>query len=210
MDPIVACYISKNHYRIFNAQLHYIFVPKNHLFQSYKEATLKVHRAIKENMMLMSKGGSIRTPTSLAEDRVFKAARNERGFGSPQIPEHETWVNFVTDLKRGIKSFGVKQLYRRHNLYSIYLYFALMLATSLRPRNNPPIEWDSYNSKLGIIVLADKLSPRYHEERLVPIVATIGKLIDDFRNSFTTFKDIVDDYLRPGFSDFKATHLFSF
>ncbi|MBA4372596.1 MAG: hypothetical protein C0402_07000 [Thermodesulfovibrio sp.] len=210
MDPVVACYISKNHYRIFNAPLHYIFVPKKHLFESYSRTSIKVHRAIKENMELMTVGKSIRTPVSLAEDNVFKAAQNERGYGSPQIPERETWITFVDDLKKSIKSCGIKQLYRRHNLYSIYLYFALMLATSLRPRNNPDIAWDTYNSQLGIMILADKLSPQFYEERLVPISKSVGGLIDGLRNNFPRFKSIVDDYLCPGFSDLQPSRLFFF
>lgn len=210
MDPVVACYISKNHYRIFNAPLHYIFVPGKHLFESYNGAAIKVHRAIQTNMRLMGEGDSIRTPVSPGEDRVFKAAQNERGYGSPQIPERETWFAFVEDLKKNIRSFGIKQLYRRHNLYSIYLYFALMLATSLRPRNNPDIKWDAYNSRLGIMILADKLSPKFYEERLVPISTTVGRLIDGFRNNFPRFRDLVGDYLFPGFSDYQPSCLFFF
>jgi hypothetical protein len=210
MDPIVACYVSKNHYGIFNAPLHYIFVPKRHFFEEYKESSVRVHKAIEENIKRMTENMDIYTPVSLEPHNVSKKAVDESGYGSSQIPKVSTWFAFVDDLKRRTKSYGSERLYQRHNLYSIYLYFALMLSTSLRPRNDPDIGWDSYNDKLGIMILSDKLSPRFYEERVVPVVEITGKLIDNLRRNFRKFKTIVDDYHVPGFSRFQPANLFFF
>ncbi len=173
-------------------------------------AGLKVHKAIEENLKMMSEGKSLRTSVNYTKSIIHKRTRDESGYGSPQIPTEQTWFNFIDDLKKKIRAYGMKDLYRRHNLYSIYLYFALMLSTSLRPRNNPDIAWDLYNSKLGNIVLSEKLSPQFYEERIVPVAATTGKLIENFRTNFPKFKAIVDDYLSPGFSNFQPSRLFFF
>jgi len=209
MDPIVACYVSKNHYRIFNAPLHYIWLPQQYFNYEYNITSITVHKAIEDNDKWMADLTKLSAPVSLRKplpNRLY----GEIGYGSPQIPKYMLWSEFIGDIKKAIRSQTVDTLYNRHNLYSIYLYFALMLSTSLRPTNNPDIGWNSYYAKLGKLVLSEKLSPKHFEERLVPVAKEVGKMIDNLRANFEKFEELIIRHLRANFEKFEPERLFFF
>jgi hypothetical protein len=54
---------------------------------------------------------------------------------------------------------------------------------------------------LGYLVLSEKLSPKYVEERLVPIVERTGKIINNLRSNYNHLRELVDRYYVPGFDD---------
>jgi integrase len=76
---------------------------------------------------------------------------------------------------------------KRHNFYVVYTYLALQFATTMRPNNNPELQWFHYNRRAGYIIIADKDSSKYREERTIFIPPVIQSLLNHLQDGWQTF-----------------------
>jgi len=53
------------------------------------------------------------------------------------MPKIKVLESIIKKIGKKIKHFRINEFHKRHNLFMVYLYIGLMLATGLRPRNNP-------------------------------------------------------------------------
>jgi hypothetical protein len=202
LDPFHACYISGSHYGIFQAPLHYVYIERNALNKDYDTISKVVDKEIRSLSHLPETDFSsfYKTPRAAVPS-------SRGGYGPSRMPKIKVLESIIKKIGKKIKHFRINEFHKRHNLFMVYLYIGLMLATGLRPRNNPEIPWHGFNRKLGVLVLSDKLSPKFYEERVVPVVEPISTMIDDLRKRFDDFCNVVILYHKPSFA-FAPEHLF--
>ena len=213
LDPIIACHISgRDRQKLYGSQMHYIHIDHDRLAREYLTAFNSVDFFIRENldrcieMKLLKPAETVRR--NKREPLVIPKEDNFDGYGSHLIPKGDYISNMINALKSAVSREN--DMFRRHNLFSIYTYLGLQFCTASRPRNNPPLPWKRFNARSGTILINDKLSARYREERLLPLPEIMRFLLSDMNRGFKTVEDhILRNHV---FSDqsHKAANIFFF
>jgi hypothetical protein len=63
-----------------------------------------------------------------------------------------------------------------HNLYTVYVYLALLWATAMRPRRDPLVDRAALRGR-GWLIVEDKHNRRYRESRPVPVADTVWPML---------------------------------
>ena len=194
LDPIVACHISgKDRQRLFGSQMHYIYVKHTTLAKSYLSTFSTVDYNIQKNLneCIADKLIRIEGKPTLAKKAEIDVTHDDHfdGYGSPFIPMNDYLAKMISTIEKSIRN--EKEIILRHNLYIIYTYLALQFSTSLRPRNNPQLPWTRFNAQAGTILIKDKLSQRYREERLLPLPDITLTLLRNLKSGSVTVHDFI-------------------
>lgn len=194
LDPIIACHISgKDRQRLFGSQMHYIHVKHTILAKAYLSTFSTVDYHIRRNLNECISEKLIRiegklTPLKMSEADITHDA-HFNGYGSPFIPKNDYLVNMISTIAKLIRA--EKDVVLRHNLYVIYTYLALQFSTALRPRNNPNLPWSRFNEQAGTILIKDKLSQRFREERLLPLPPITLALLHNLKSGSAAIHNYV-------------------
>ncbi|MFA5073199.1 MAG: hypothetical protein WC539_04810 [Nitrospirota bacterium] len=192
LDPIIACHISgKDRQRLFGAQMHYIYVEHKKLAKAYLATFNEVDFNIRRNLNLCIKNKLIKAELKpFGRDKLDVTLDDHfYGYGSPFIPKNEYIVKIIKTLRKAVEN--EEDIVDRHNLYTIYIYLGLQFATALRPRNKPQLPWTRFNSMAGTLLIKDKLSERFREERLLPLPRVILALVNNLKSGLNALEDFV-------------------
>lgn len=189
MDPIVCCYVSgEDPHRYYTSQLHYIRLDHAMLEQEYLSTHQRVAEAIKDNLLQCIINNYIDGDDQAAyrwlernrveRDNSIKVSNHSNlpGYGSPIICKEEYIRMLVEALKDALQSST--EVINQHNLLAVYTYLCLQFATGLRPRNDPDILKEDYNSNAGLLAISDKQSAKYFEKRILPLPKVTKALLD--------------------------------
>ncbi|MDA8422198.1 MAG: tyrosine-type recombinase/integrase [Nitrospiraceae bacterium] len=188
LDQFIACHISgKAHQELMGAQLHYVHIPHELLEREYLRIFAFVDFGIRKILYDCSSQGLTRTVVLPPQEITTKPVKLDLpGYGSSSIPSLSYVTRRIATLKKAISN--EQNIVRRHNLYTVYLYLGIQFSTTLRPHDDPQLFWRQYNSRAGIIVINDKDSGKYLEERILPLPKRIRRLLDNmYERRFTLF-----------------------
>ena len=214
LDPIIACHISgKDHQRLYKTQMHYIHVPHETLAKAYLHTFNTVNLSIRQNLTQCIRSKLIQTDSKTAPQVVNEKLNviqddHTEGYGSPFIPLKGYINNLLGTLQTNINN--EQDLINRHNLYTIYTYLGLQFATALRPRKNPDVPINRFNSRAGTILINDKVSEIYREERLVPLPPVILYVITELITGIKKMQEYIQRNLILSDQSDKAQNMFFF
>lgn len=192
LDPIIACHVSgKDRQKLFSSQMHYIHVKHNRLVREYLTVFNDVDFSIRENLNRCLEKRLIKSDrkilTNKREAPVIFEGDVIGGYGSPYIPQGDYVLNMIGALKKALAD--ETDMVLRHNLFVMYAYLGLQFSIALRPRNNPHLPWKRINTMSGTILIKDKQSERYREERLLPLPMIMRTLLGSLQSGFKTVED---------------------
>lgn len=217
LDPIIGCHISGiDYFRLYGSQLHYIYVPHDKLEKQYLSTHKLVESSIQKNLSMCIKEGFIKGNINkkcllfdLSSEAIATPANtNFAGYGSTIICNKDYIFGIINTLKKAI--LNERDYIKRHNLYSIYVYMGLQYSTGLRPRNDPEIKWNYFNLHAGAIVIKDKQSSKYHEERILRLPALLKKLLNRMLLGFDKLQLYIAKNLFPSTLAEKRERIFFF
>lgn len=196
LDPILGCHISgKDRQRLFGAQMHYIYIEHKTLANAYLRTFNEVDLNIRKNFNHCAKIGLIKAKIkpAIRENQEETQDSHFPGYGSPFIPKDDYLSSMIKILREAVGN--EKDLVLRHNLYTIYTYLGLQFAAALRPRNKPQLPWSRFNSMAGTILIKDKQSVKYREERLLPLPRVMLSLVANLRSGLSTLEDHITRHI---------------
>lgn len=214
-DAIKACHISGQHLRQFSSQLHYVHFTASELETEYRQVSAIVEENISKNINLLIKQKKMQdfdksplmaltgTNSSDVEDNLVW------GYGSPFVALTGKLISYVTALKEVISGLGWKNIITRHNLFMVYVYLCMQYNFACRPRNQVPFEFDTFATD-RFVVINDKQSALYREERILPATDTLSKLAGSVRKDFTSVKSYIARKINPEILQFKPDMFFFF
>lgn len=185
LDAVIACHVSgRDHHRLYGSQLHYTHVPHQKLAEQYLNAYDIVDTHIRKNLSECVERGLIFDSFEEVDSvkTVVPRVSGFAGYGSPYIPEESYLRKMIETLKDKIRT--ETDVLVRHNLYVIYCYLGTQFVTGLRPRKDPATGWIHVNSKTGTILINDKLSSKYREERILPLPGVLLRLLSNMRAGY--------------------------
>lgn len=225
LDPHICVLISgQDPYRLYQTQLHYIHIEHERLSLEYLDAFHRVNQQIKENLDELKKRGFLgiekgkgkknrpqaipKIFTNEEENQGNDSATYDEGFGygSPIICSKEYVAGLVGRLKEAIRA--EKNVIKRHNLYVVYTYLCLQFSACLRPRSNPQILRQHYNEASGMIVISDKQSKKYFEERFIPLPKVLKRLFENLTRDFESLILYLAKYHSPSIIGAKEDRIF--
>lgn len=195
-DTIKACYISGQHLRQFSSQLHYVHFAASELETEYRQVSSVVEANIGKNISSLISQKKMqdydKSPLMALTETNSSAVDEELvcGYGSPFVALTGRLISYVTALKEVISGLGWKDVIKRHNLYMVYAYLCMQYNFAYRPRNQVPFGFDSFTGN-RYVVINDKLSSLYREERVLPVADTLTKLAGSVRKDFTSVKSYI-------------------
>ena len=226
LDPILACYVSGQDYRLYGSTLHYIHVPAQHLEEKYLSVSEIVHKKILLNME-----GTKMARRRIARKYLLPEAENkclsgssgiksenpkadsdnssDLGYGSRFVPLKENIVLYLTQLKAAIESNKWKEVIIRHNLYIAYCFLSMQFCLAYRPRNEIPYSFSEF-CKNGRVVINDKLSHAYREDRCLPASSTLNILARNMRQGFDRVRRYIARKINPQMLRFEPELFFFF
>ena len=193
LDPILCCHISgEDRHELFGSQLHYIYIPAQLLADRYLESFSIVHRDIIANLNACIDydfigGNKIETlPIEYPSDPPVLTIA---GYGSSSNPDLTTVRDLVINLKNAVQA--QTNIVLRHNLFTCYLFLSIQFVTGYRPLASIKISKSLYNEQSGILVVIDKDSAEYYEQRLLPLANQTRSLIESLRFGLPVLDDFV-------------------
>ena len=197
LDPIYCCYVSGGLVqKLYESQLHYIYVDSHSLALNYLNAFKELDKKVRQLPHKASIREPYRQSLNINYINFFMSDSSEcpseipvSGYGSPRVPILENMQKIVSNIKASTESS--KNVIERHNLYVCYAHLCLEFSGGLRPRNaldqNPVDFSKDHNS----IVLRDKESPIFSEERLILLPETAYKIISKLVNQYSKIRTLV-------------------
>lgn len=226
LDPILACYVSGQDYRLYGSTLHYIHVPAQHLEEKYLSVSEIVHKKIllnieetkmarrrivrkflvpeAENKCLLGSSGMKSENLKADSDNS-----SDLGYGSKFVPLKENIVSYITLLRAAIENNKWKELIMRHNLYIAYCFLSMQFCLAYRPRNEIPYAFREF-CKNGRVVINDKLSHAYREDRCLPALSTLNILARNMRQGFDKVCRYIARKINPQMLRFEPELFFFF
>ena len=189
LDAIKACYIAGKHYRQLSAQLHYVYLRSDELENEYRQISAIVESNIKRNisqLIALKKMPPYEQTSSIPSPDVNNGDLAENptcGYGTPFVALTGKLISYVGALKEKITTLGWDEMIERHNLFMIYAYLCMQFSFAHRPRNQVSFEFDNFLEH-NYVVINDKQSSLYREERILPATNTLLKIVKDVRNDF--------------------------
>lgn len=215
LDSILACYVSGEDSRLYKSQLHYIYVPAEKLGQNYAIAanTLDSRVVVKARNSESAQGLKKEKPGNY---ELFYGRRNfyvpegsiVPGYGSPRVPVLEKMRETINKLKSSIRK--ISNVCDRHNLYICYMYLCLSFAGGLRPRNEPNQNILDLDTAHNTMVIRDKQSPMFAEERLILMPPTAKKILSKLAGQFPKLKLVLRSSVSTSFANEVQNELFFF
>ena len=203
LDPLIACYVSGDDMMMHSAALHYVRIWASSLDKSYLSAADMVAEKICKNLQTMIECKLL--PKSQASENLdgilnmksgSLAGRKSIVYGSPFAASADDVWMFVEDLKLHIRRRRWRNIVERHNLYTCYLYLCLQFSFAHRPRN--VIAYTLASLTRGAhVVIADKLSKAYREERLLPVNNVLANLCRNYIDGQPVVIEYIARKIRP-------------
>lgn len=150
------------------AQLHYTRLTPSAMFSNYQEACATLHQKIIEDLPRSARLWWLKkvvTPTTTVP---------AQGFGSPLVRQDDTIRRSVERLRhiiirtRTVRSLA--DVITHHNAYTCYAYL-LLLHMGIRPQRNPIVSSESEATSWDRLIITDKRSATYLEQRLLLLPA---------------------------------------
>ena len=189
MDPVIATIVrADKEQHLFRSQAHYVFIPRREFEAHYIDRYKSVDSAILANMQVCIKkqmipsttNPSIILDTDQTELDIDEA--NEEGYGSSIIPP-ESYINDIVLILSNSVLAAKDDPIKRYNLLTVLVYLALQFCVGLRPHNEPDLYWTDYSHDIGLIIIRDKESSHYHEERLLFLPPVMQSLLATLRRA---------------------------
>ncbi len=216
MDPIIAALIrSDKRQHLFRSQAHYIFILRfafeRHYVNRYNlvdNAILaNLHKCVGNNMISLT--AHPESVLMLSDQSVLQIDEsNTEGYGSSIIPSTSYINNMITVLNHSILSTRNELL--RFNLFTIYVYLCLQFCVGLRPHNKPQLHWSDYSESKTLIVIRDKESAQYHEERLLPLPPVMCSLLATLRRAADSTRQYIKTEIDPNLKHMDNDAIFFF
>lgn len=177
LDNVLARMISGRGFARHCAQIHYTRIPETDLIARYATACSSLHDYIAKGMQVTGwwdPSALTSSPNHLPE------SASTRGFGSPLVLEQRTFRRAVERLRKVIELSGRHSSSGNpivnHNAYTCYVYLMLLLL-GVRPRNHPKLQRATFTKSPMYLIVSDKQSALYFEQRLVPMPAMLGEAL---------------------------------
>jgi len=226
LDPILACYISGQDYRLYGSDLHYIHIQAQHLEKKYLSVSETVHKEILRNIekeKMATKGVARKYLAPEVEKKFISGSPRAEsdnliasydnspdfGYGSRFIPLKENLVSYVTSLKEAIEKKKWNEVIVRHNLYISYCFLSMQFCMAYRPRNEIPYAFSEF-CKDGHVVINDKLSHAYREDRYLSAASALNILAGNMRQGFDGIRRYVARKINPQMLKFEPELFFFF
>ena len=184
LNPIIACHISgKDHRNQLGPQLYYLYITHKQLVEEYLHSFYRVHHLIQHELHVASLEGRIRTrnipePLKNADPIIVNSSLN--GYGSYVSVGAAYIRDRLAKLAESVEN--AENFVVFHNRYVAYTYLVTQLATTLRPHADPELYWHHLNKSM--LVVSDKASARWLEERVVILNDRTRQLLESLRNGW--------------------------
>lgn len=187
LDPIICCHISgRDSHHAYKSSMHYVFVPHDQLEREYLRAFDRVHNAIVENMRdCLAREYMRQLPDSFSwifSNTTVEQGSFDFGYGSSIIPHDDYLRSYISAIKTAVSLPHCP--IERFNLFVVYSYLGLQFSSALRPRNEPDIDQSDINLLLRSVVVCDKESSHFHEERVLPLPIRVITQLQNLRNAY--------------------------
>jgi len=220
LDELVSTYISGHDYhRLYGAQAHYIHIPHANLEKEYLSSFHTVNKLIIDNYResiklrffgdykngdpdFIKKLSNIEKPSNIIVNKSLD------GYGSAIIVKDDYIYKLINALKDKIQRS--QNPIQKHNYYTCYAYLALQFGTGMRPRNNPNLTWENFNSDLEIFTIRDKESVKFHEVRTVPLTNSLALLLCKMRGGFVRLQHFIALHHYPSIFTKEQSNIFFF
>lgn len=157
------------------AQLHYTRLTPSAMFSNYQEACATLHQKIIEDLAHHARLwwlNEVVTPSTTIP--VQATTVPVQGFGSPLVRQDDAIRRSVERLRhiiirtRTVRSLA--DVITHHNAYTCYAYL-LLLHMGIRPQRNPTVSSESEATSWDWLIITDKRSATYLEQRLLLLPA---------------------------------------
>lgn len=173
LDRVSAALVSGRGGLRTRVQVHYTRVALADLWRRYARTTRALHDRVRERLPT---GGWWDHTSEDDEPHDLESI----ALGSPRVPQEFAFVELVMALGDRVRQtrgcLDRESLIAHHNAYTAYAYLAL-LCLGLRPQARPELLRAPFADEVRWLPVADKLSRRYVESRLVPLPSVMRTLL---------------------------------
>lgn len=195
--PIHCCYVSGTViHKLYQAQLHYIYCSAASLEKEYLAAfgradsriataphfapeRKQLHAAHPDNYSLFFEFDNTIAPDTLPA----------QGYGSTKVPLTNNLKALVDSIKQAM--VNAIDIVTMHNIYVCYAYLCLEFASALRPRNEPDDYAVQYIPQRKSVIIRDKMSPQFREERVISLPDTADIILSKLHDNFTRLRTLI-------------------
>jgi hypothetical protein len=206
LDPLICCHISgQDHHRLYRSQMHYVNISRTELEKQYLDTFARVETAIISNWSHCYSSSLVHRPhpkedwwlekSFILDDREYGQywiKSDSGGYGSSSIPSLSYLKNTINKLITIINDES--DILIKHNLFSIYTYFAHQFSIGLRGTKIPDMTWLQLNFVLSTIVSSDKHT-KFFEERILPLPSLVIRLLNKMHKG----REEIESYIYRNF-----------
>jgi len=186
-DPVCVSYISAKLDPSTRTQRFYMRVTPEELHQEYYPCYNQFKNDLHKNLIEIGKVDDAIVPfrsleylSTIDKTPDADALKDFAAFGSKIVPKLTSLMDFFKKITGILESLPLRSEQERfdyYNLYAIFVYIVLQLASGLRPLADPPINLDCVNFMGNFIYVSDKDSTKYREGRIIHMHFIVMELL---------------------------------
>jgi len=213
-DPIMCAILKADRReRLYKSQAHYVYINRYDLETQYINTFKLADNAILANLERCIEQNSISSTSKSAIILTtdYTALINDykdQGYGSSILPFDDYLPKTIEKLANAIRINN--DTIFRFNLFSIYVYLCCQFSFGLRPNKISEISWSDYSFHKSLMVVRDKDSKDYFEERFLPAPPVLHELLVTLKRAVDTTCRHIALNIRPEISKEENDSMFRF